>query len=1007
MTEHEIFAAAIKLNGDGRTAFLDVACGNNLQLRQQVDALLRAHEDSGGILPNKADFELQSTKRYAIHAEPGMLVGGRYKLLEAVGEGGMGTVWIAEQREPVKRKVAIKLVKAGMDSRQVLARFDAERQALALMDHPNIAKVFDGGMTEQGRPFFVMEFVKGVPLTDYCDQARLSLKERLNLFVPVCQAVQHAHQKGIIHRDLKPSNILVCLYDGQPVPKVIDFGLAKALHQSLTEDTLHTALGTMVGTPLYMSPEQAEHNNLDVDTRTDIYSLGVILYELLTGTTPLEKQQLKLAAYNEILRLIKEVEPPKPSLRLSGSASLPSVAAQRSIEPKQLSRSLTGDLDWIVMKSLEKERSRRYATASSFAEDVQHYLALEPVSAGPPSKAYYLRKWIHRHRRPVIAVSFVILSLIAGVIGTGVGLSRAITAEKDAIESADLARESEKKAIESEAQMLENFRESTDDTIRLLIGEKQEIGPREREYLERTLQRWQSFADKQADDERGRVYRAEGHARIGAVWEALGRKEDAVSAYARARDIRRELVAQHPSVVEYQTDLAATHSAIGNVYLFDRNNSALALEEYNEARALYRELTKQYPAVAKYQQLLAKNYSEVGTVHKGQKDGARARIEMEFARDVQKKLVRQFPDVLEHKQELADYHLYLGIVLDQRLKDPAAARIEFEAAQAILRDMDAKFPVDVQSSNSKYLQSLVKTHSSLSDVAYFRGQFAEAVAEMQAAADLRSRLLVLSPSDPENRFELGLLYLRIASVYDEMGESLQALAMYDSSRQVIQNLFYEFPSDSKYRMWLVASHIAAAELGLRIGDAAKSLEMFLQSLALVEPASKRSENDDWVHQIMQRGLSGQASALIQLGRDDEAEQAWNQAMSYYSEGELSKMKLARIEAYLRSEKFLEGVSELDAFVIELVDSQQPKTAKERVDEFYQIGYLYSLVSPKMGEKQKQYADLAMKWLQESVVERDGSPYFIAHLVGDLDLIPLREREDFKALLRTMEASQSK
>ncbi|MCA9192678.1 MAG: serine/threonine protein kinase [Planctomycetales bacterium] len=248
---------------------------------------------------------------------------GLYKLLEQIGEGGMGEVWVAEQSEPIRRKVAIKIIKAGMDSRQVISRFEAERQALALMDHPNVAKVLDGGLTDQGRPYFAMEYVKGIPLTEYCDQAKLPLNDRLQLFIPVCQAIQHAHQKGIIHRDLKPSNILICLYDGRPVPKVIDFGLAKAMHQPLTDKTLYTAHGIMVGTPLYMSPEQAEHNNLDVDTRTDIYSLGVLLYELLTGSTPLESQQFKDAALAEILRLIKEVEPPKPCTRLSGNESLP------------------------------------------------------------------------------------------------------------------------------------------------------------------------------------------------------------------------------------------------------------------------------------------------------------------------------------------------------------------------------------------------------------------------------------------------------------------------------------------------------------------------------------------------------------------------------------------------------------------------------------------------------------------------------------------------------------
>ncbi len=310
-----IFAAALeKSSASERSALLDEACAGDAALRQRVEALLKAHAEAGGFLFNSAvdlpeprsGKSRANTVEYGDTERVGVLVAGRFKLLEQVGEGGMGTVWVAEQMQPVRRKVALKLIKAGMDSKTVLARFEAERQALAMMDHPNIAKVLDGGTTETGRPFFVMEFVKGIPLTKFCDDARLSIAERLALFTPICHAVQHAHQKGIIHRDLKPSNILVCLYDGNPVPKVIDFGLAKALHHSLTEQTLHTGVGQMMGTPLYMSPEQAEVNNLDVDTRSDIYSLGVILYELLTGTTPLEPKRFKEAAWQEMLRLIKE-----------------------------------------------------------------------------------------------------------------------------------------------------------------------------------------------------------------------------------------------------------------------------------------------------------------------------------------------------------------------------------------------------------------------------------------------------------------------------------------------------------------------------------------------------------------------------------------------------------------------------------------------------------------------------------------------------------------------------
>src|SRR5581483_6635295 len=311
----EIFMAVSEAAADGRAALLDRECAGDAELRQRVEALLQAHEEPASFLRQPIPGGPEYTGAHVSNEEPGMIIAGRYKLLEEIGEGGMGTVWVAEQTQPVKRKVALKLIKAGMDSKQVLARFEAERQALAVMDHPNIAKVLDGGLTETGRPFFVMEYVKGVPITEYCEAARLSVPERLNLFVQVCSAVQHAHQKGIIHRDLKPSNILVAPYDNRPVPKVIDFGLAKAMHQSLTERTLHTAHEAVLGTPLYMSPEQAQLNNLDVDTRSDVYSLGVLLYELLTGSTPLEKKRLKEAAWDEVCRLIREEEPPRPSTR--------------------------------------------------------------------------------------------------------------------------------------------------------------------------------------------------------------------------------------------------------------------------------------------------------------------------------------------------------------------------------------------------------------------------------------------------------------------------------------------------------------------------------------------------------------------------------------------------------------------------------------------------------------------------------------------------------------------
>ncbi len=421
----ELFVAALDFaDPEARAAFLERECAGDAELRRRLDLLLQAHDQPASTLdrpPASVSSAVPETTGAVVRSasepaeKPGFTIAGRYKLLEQIGEGGMGAVWAAEQMAPVRRKVALKLIKAGLDSKSVLARFEAERQALAVMDHPYIAKVLDGGLTETGRPFFVMEYVKGVPITEYCDATRLNVPERLSLFVQVCQAVQHAHQKGIIHRDLKPSNILVARYDDKPVPKVIDFGLAKAMHQSLTERTLHTAHEMVVGTPLYMSPEQAQLNNLDVDTRSDIYSLGVLLYELLTGTTPLEKKRFKEAAWDEIKRIIREEEPPRPSMRLSSTDTLPSLAAGRQIEPARLTKLVRGELDWIVMKSLEKDRSRRYETANGFALDIQRYLAGEPVLAAPPSARYRLKKFVRMHRAALTTTAAIGLLLVAGV----------------------------------------------------------------------------------------------------------------------------------------------------------------------------------------------------------------------------------------------------------------------------------------------------------------------------------------------------------------------------------------------------------------------------------------------------------------------------------------------------------------------------------------------------------------------------------------------------------------
>ena len=382
-----------------------------------------------------------------------MVIAGRYTLVQKIGEGGMGEVWVAKQTEPVKRKVALKLIKTGMDTKAVLARFEQERQALALMDHPNIARVLDGGMTPTGQPFFVMELVNGLPLNKFCDEMKLTPKQRLELFVPICQAVQHAHQKGIVHRDLKPANILITMIDAKPVPKVIDFGVAKATAGKLTDESMSTQFGAVVGTLEYMSPEQAGFCGEDIDTRADIYSLGVILYELLTGLRPIDAKRLKKAVLTEMIRIIREEEPSKPSTRLSTDESLPSLAALRQTEPKKLMALLRGELDWVVMKCLEKDRTRRYETANGLARDIQCYLADEVVEARPPSANYRLQKFIRRHKVQVIAASLVLLTLVGGVVGTTIGLLEANAAaqkERNANTAAQTARTVAENAAEAE-----------------------------------------------------------------------------------------------------------------------------------------------------------------------------------------------------------------------------------------------------------------------------------------------------------------------------------------------------------------------------------------------------------------------------------------------------------------------------------------------------------------------------------------------------------------------------
>jgi tRNA A-37 threonylcarbamoyl transferase component Bud32 len=555
-----MFLAAVeKAPGEERTRYIDSACAGDETLRHEVLRLLNAY---GGL--NSFMNQPAAGAAPTIHHEPVERVGStidRYKLLEQIGEGGMGVVYVAEQSEPVRRRVALKIIKPGMDTRQVIARFEAERQALALMDHPNIAKVHDAGATTAGRPYFVMELVRGMPITEYCDQAHIDIHRRLELFITVCHAVQHAHQKGIIHRDIKPSNVLVTLHDGQPVVKVIDFGIAKAINQQLTERTVYTAFSELIGTPLYMSPEQAELSGLDVDTRSDVYSLGVLLYELLTGHTPFNREALVKSGLDEVRRMIREDEPQRPSHRISTlKADVgTTISARRGIDQRQLSRQLSGELDWIVMKALEKDRNRRYESASAFAIDVERHLNDEPVAAVPPSALYRFRKFARRKRGPLIAATLGIFALLLATAGLAVS-SWLISHERDA-------------AVAARNEASDNFQLARDAVDKLItrVAQEELLNVPKMEQIRSSLltDALEFYREMLKRDNKNPALQHEvalAQQRVGGILAELGRRQEALDAHDDAIRRLRALVAGNPEAPEFKLALAdALRSSSGDL----------------------------------------------------------------------------------------------------------------------------------------------------------------------------------------------------------------------------------------------------------------------------------------------------------------------------------------------------------------------------------------------------------------------------------------------------------
>ncbi|MFN9984477.1 MAG: protein kinase domain-containing protein [Pirellula sp.] len=806
MNEEELFHEALAKPTAERAAFLEQACSGNASLRAAVEALLAAHEAPGSFLnPQKAkslegnlnatmdsdavgkgqaaatgehisssDRAMPARGSQTVTADlrrdtgPGVVIGGRYALQEKIGEGGMGEVWVAKQTEPVKRKVALKLIKTGMDSRAVLQRFEQERQALALMDHPNIARVLDGGMTPTGQPFFVMELVNGLPLTKFCDEMKLSLKERLELFVPICQAVQHAHQKGIVHRDLKPANILVTMIDGKPVPKVIDFGVAKATSGKLTEETMSTGFGAVVGTLEYMSPEQAGFSGEDIDTRADIYSLGVILYELLTGLRPIDSKRLKEAALTEMIRIIREEDPSKPSTRLSTDESLPSLAAIRQIEPKKLTALLRGELDWVVMKCLEKQRERRYETANGLARDIQRYLADEAVEARPPSAGYRMQKFVKRNRGQVIAASLVFLALVGGGVGTGIGMVLARRANADladtimelADKNAELAEKNT--ALDAERAKVENRFEMARKSIATFHTvitsenelEKEAFRPLRKKLLTEAARFYQELETLLAaeTDVKSRTALADGLGQLASLTQSIGDKTQALTVFQRELAVRRELAAIPGA--DLQTRLALAKSL--------QSHSGALVETGDFAAAL------------------------------------RAREE---ARDLVNALEAESPTT-EVRRELANCYFRIGQNYSYWGK-PQDALPNYEKARDLAQTLAAAAPGDT------YHQSILAlTYHGIGNCVSNAGKYEEAMAAYEQSLELREKLVVADPANRLYQVNLGHIHLTIGALFGIMGKNPESIASYEKAREVYQKLIDANPAVTHYQ----------AALGLSISN---------------------------------------------------------------------------------------------------------------------------------------------------------------------------------------------
>jgi serine/threonine protein kinase len=832
-----------------RAAYLVRECSGDAELLGRVEALLRANDDAplpaadagDGTRAHVPNGPQQTVDLGDPTVRIGLVIAGKYKLVEEIGEGGMGNVFMAQQTEPVKRAVAVKVIKAGMDSKAVLARFEAERQALAMMDHPNIAKVLDAGTTDSGRPFFVMELVKGMPITRYCDDRKLTPRQRLELFVPVCQAIQHAHQKGIIHRDIKPSNVIVAMYDDKPVPKVIDFGVAKAAGQMLTDRTLMTGFGAVVGTPEYMSPEQANLNNLDIDTRSDVYSLGVLLYELLTGTTPVDRKSLGQAALMEVLRIVREVEAPKPSAKLSTIDTLANVAANRGTEPAKLSKLMKGELDWVLLKALEKDRTRRYETANALARDIQRYLSDEVVEARPPSAGYRLRKLARRHRALLATISAFAVVLTATTGFSAWQAYRASQAETlarqseaDAIaerNAANTARDAERAArqnaedqrIQAEANFKkareavdEYFTRVSESTLLNVPG----LQPLRKELLESARKYYQGFLSQRNDDPNLRAEVGAASYRVAIITEMLGTADQARPAMEQARASYLGLTRDHPTVTKYWVDLAICDNDLGRFH-HQVNDRATAYRFHSEAREIRERTAREHPDSARFQDELVRSYSNLSllALDEGKVDEALRLTEQAVAilervtrevspatqLDLPTDLGKAYNSIGSLRIALAGHYSRLGY-LQRRIGRREDALGSFRKSLTIVESLLAADP-----ENMNYQGAYASTGTNVCSLLDFMGHADEAHVTERKLKPVVKRLIAENPNVPGYKANLALLLSLQGSQSTKSGRFEEAVPPLREALTIFERLGAENPRAAYYQHRIAA---ACRHLGL-------------------------------------------------------------------------------------------------------------------------------------------------------------------------------------------------